>query len=233
MTRNIAAVLFDMDGLLLDTERVVQECFRQACTVFGLGNKDDVFYQCIGLRRADSRLVLERELGLLVDLTKFDEAWEGEILRRLKREVPVKRGAKALLQHLWTCDIPAVVATSTPTEIAVANLKIAGLIEYMTAVLGGEQVQNGKPDPEIYHKAAALVGMDAVNCAAFEDSDPGTHAAVRSGALTVQVPDRKPPSAKTLALGHLVVEDLLSGAAQIGLITEGFSMAGKASGGTT
>ena len=220
MQIDIGAVLFDMDGLLLDTEQVVLECFREACTVHGLLKKEAVFYQCIGLRRADSRLVLDRELGHLVDLERFDIEWENRIEARLSKQVPVKSGAEQLLQHLDELGVPAVVATSTPTDIAIANLKLAGLFEYMTAVLGGEQVQNGKPNPEIYQKAAGLTGHDAGDCAAFEDSDHGTLAAVRSGALTVQVPDLNPPSAETLELGHLVVADLLTGARLIGLIAE-------------
>ena len=89
---------------------------------------------------------------------------------------------------------------------------------YKRQVLGGEQVEHGKPDPEIYCKAAALVGHDPHKCAAFEDSDAGTLAAVRSGALTVQVPDLRPPSPQTVALGHVVAKDLYAGALRIGLI---------------
>ena len=65
MQRKISAVLFDMDGLLLDTERIVLDCFRQTCAGLGLSGMDHVFYQCLGSRRADSRLVLKRELGHL------------------------------------------------------------------------------------------------------------------------------------------------------------------------
>jgi HAD superfamily hydrolase (TIGR01509 family) len=220
MKRDICAVLFDMDGLLLDTESVVLECFREACTAQGLVDKEHVFYQCIGLRRADSRLVLDRELGNLIDLDRFDADWEHRIDARLSKQVPVKSGVEQVLQHLYKAGVPAVVATSTPTDIATANLKLAGLFDYMTAVLGGEQVEQGKPNPEIYLKAAGLAGCDAHECAAFEDSDPGTLAAVRSGALTVQVPDLRPPSVETLALGHLVVADLLTGARGIGLISD-------------
>jgi HAD superfamily hydrolase (TIGR01509 family) len=220
MKRDIYAVLFDMDGLLLDTESVVLECFREACTAQGLLDKEHVFYQCIGLRRADSRLVLDRELGNLIDLGRFDADWEHRIDARLSKQVPVKSGVEQVLQHLYKAGVPAVVATSTPTDIAIANLKLAGLFDYMTAVLGGEQVVQGKPNPEIYLKAAGLAGFDARECAAFEDSDPGTLAAVRSGALTIQVPDLRPPSVETLALGHLVVPDLLTGARRIGLISD-------------
>ena len=220
MKRDICAVLFDMDGLLLDTESVVLECFREACTAHGLVDKEYVFYQCIGLRRADSRLVLDRELGNLIDLGRFDADWQYRIDARLSKQVPVKSGVEQVLQHLYKAGVPAVVATSTLTDIATANLKLAGLLDYMTAVLGGEQVGQGKPNPEIYLKAADLAGCDVRVCVAFEDSDPGTLAAVRSGALTVQVPDLRQPSAETLALGHLVVADLLTGAHRIGLISD-------------
>jgi HAD superfamily hydrolase (TIGR01509 family) len=179
---------------------------------------DHVFYQCIGLRRADSRLVLERGLGHLVDLAEFDTSWETRIESRLADNVPVKPGAENLLQQLQDRGIPRVVATSTTSDVAIENLKTAGLYPLITTVLGGEQVENGKPDPEIYLKAAALAGHEPGDCAAFEDSDPGTLAAVRSGALTVQVPDLRPPSAQTLALGHVVADDLYAGALRIGLI---------------
>jgi HAD superfamily hydrolase (TIGR01509 family) len=181
-------------------------------------DKEHVFYQCIGLRRSDSRLVLDRELGNLIDLERFDADWEHRIDARLSKLVPVKSGVEQVLKHLHKAGVPAVVATSTPTNIATANLKLAGLFDYMTAVLGGDQVEQGKPNPEIYIRAAGLAGCEARECVAFEDSDPGTLAAVRSGALTVQVPDLRPPSIETLALGHLVVSDLLTGARCIGLI---------------
>ena len=218
MQRKISAVLFDMDGLLIDSERIVLDCFRQTCAGFGLSGMDQVFYQCLGLRRADSRRVLERELGHLLDLSQFQIAWETRIVSRLAHYVPVKPGAVMLLQQLKTLGIPTVVATSTTTEVAVENLKTAGLYALVSTVLGGEQVEHGKPDPEIYCKAAALVGHDPHNCAAFEDSDAGTLAAVRSGALTVQVPDLRPPSLQTVALGHVVAKDLYAGALHIGLI---------------
>ena len=114
--------------------------------------------------------------------------------------------------------IPCMVATSTRTDHALHHLQKAGIFDLVTHVVGGDQVTLGKPESEIYLKAAATAGFDAKDCAAFEDSDPGTLAAVRSGATTVQVPDLKPPSQKTLALGHVVAHDLLAGAQKIGLV---------------
>ena len=130
----------------------------------------------------------------------------------------MKSGAQELLSLLQSAGITRVVATSTRTQRALHHLQKAGIYDLVTHVVGGDQVSLGKPEPEIYLKAAATAGFDAQDCAAFEVSDPGTLAAVRSGATTVQVPDLKPPSQKTLALGHVVAHDLLTGAEKIGLI---------------
>ena len=212
------AVLFDMDGLLIDSEHQFFKSFLQTCAEFDLSNMEQVFYDCIGLRSADSRIVLQKALGHLVDLTAFNAAWGNRAEQQRSKNIPLKSGAQELLSLLQSARIPRVVATSTRTQHALHNLQKAGIYGLLTHVVGGDQVPLGKPEPEIYLKAAATAGFDAQDCAAFEDSDPGTLAAVRSGATTVQVPDLKPPSQKTLALGHVVAHDLLAGAQKIGLI---------------
>ncbi|XXK31703.1 HAD family hydrolase [Rhodobacteraceae bacterium nBUS_24] len=212
------AVLFDMDGLLLDSERQYLESFSQTCAQFDLSNMEQVFYDCIGLRSADSSIVLQKALGHLVDLAAFNAAWVEHAEQRRANNIPLKSGAQELLSLLQDAGIPRMVATSTRTQHALQHLQKAGIYDLITHVVGGDQVTLGKPEPEIYLKAAATAGFDANDCAAFEDSDPGTLAAVRSGATTVQVPDLKPPSQQTLALGHVVARDLLAGAQKIGLI---------------
>ena len=212
------AVLFDMDGLLIDSERQFFKSFLQTCAEFDLSNMQQVFYDCIGLRSADSAVVLQKALGHLVDLAAFNAAWDDRAEQQRSKSIPLKSGAQELLSLLQSAGIPRVVATSTRTQHALHHLQKAGIYDLVTHVVGGDQVSLGKPKPEIYLKAAATAGFDAQDCAAFEDSDPGTLAAVRSGATTVQVPDLKPPSQKTLALGHVVAHDLLTGAEKIGLI---------------
>ena len=212
------AVLFDMDGLLIDSERQFFKSFLQTCAEFDLPNMEQVFYDCVGLRSADSSIVLQKALGHLVDLTAFNAAWVEHAEQQRAKNIPLKSGAQELLSLLQDAGIPRMVATSTRTDHALHHLQKAGIFDLVTHVVGGDQVTLGKPEPEIYLKAAATAGFDAKDCAAFEDSDPGTLAAVRSGATTVQVPDLKPPSQKTLALGHVVAHDLLAGAQKIGLI---------------
>lgn len=212
------AVLFDMDGLLIDSERQFFKSFLETCTEFELPNMQQVFYDCIGLRSVDSSIVLQKALGPLVDLNAFNAAWGDRAEQQRAKGIPLKSGAHELLSLLKDAGRPCVVATSTRTAHAQLHLQKAGIYDLVTHVVGGDQVAKGKPEPEIYLKAAATAGFNAENCAAFEDSDPGTLAAVRSGATTVQVPDLKPPSQKTLALGHVVAHDLLTGAQKIGLV---------------
>jgi len=190
------AVLFDMDGLLIDSERQFFKSFLQTCAEFDLSNMEQVFYDCIGLRSADSAVVLQKALGHLVDLAAFNAAWDDRAEQQRSKNIPLKSGAQELLSLLQRAGIPRVVATSTRRQHALHHLQKAGIYDLLTHVVGGDQVSLGKPEPEIYLKAAATAGFDAQDCAAFEDNDPGTLAAVRSGATTVQVPDLKPPSQK-------------------------------------
>lgn len=211
-------VLFDMDGLLLDTERVCMECAVEVGYEYGLPDLSDVFFRMIGLRGAEGRPILETAIRGHIDHDTFVARWDGLISARLRKGIEVKPGVVELLQHLKQRGIGTAVATSTRTATACRHLERAGLAEFFDHIIGGDKVTNGKPDPEIYHKAAKALGLEAVDCIVFEDSDPGVLAGVRSGAKVVQVPDIKPPSADTVKLGHIIAPDLLEGARLVGLI---------------
>ena len=211
-------VLFDMDGLLLDTERVCLDCCVQIGIQHGLPDLTDVFIQMIGLRGIDSKPILEAALLGQVAHSIFLAQWDEMIDERLRTDIQVKPGAVELLEHLNRQGVSTAVATSTRTAAALQHLGSAGLVGFFDKVIGGDQVVKGKPDPEIYHKAAAELGHKAANCIVFEDSDPGVLAGVRSGAKVVQVPDIKAPSAETMKLGHIIAPDLLEGARLVGLI---------------
>ncbi len=215
---NYQGVMFDMDGLLLDTERLVVDAFGRTALGFNLDDIGDVGLQMIGLRRDSSAIILRHALNGRVDYDVFSAAWTADVSAVVAGGIALKSGVSELLKLLKAQGMPCVVATSSRTSLARHHLELSGIIGFFQYVVGGEQVPRGKPAPDIYHRAAEMIGLEARQCVAFEDSDPGATAAISSGAHTVQVPDLNQPSAQMRKKGHLIATDLLDGARQIGLI---------------
>jgi len=216
-----AAALFDMDGLLLDTERVYLRTFLQAAEDLRFpfpDGLDAIFRSMVGLRAKDSAQIMNEKLGVHVDVAAFNEAWSSHTVVALENEMPLRETVRETLQRVAEAKIPCAVATSTRTSFAIDHLERAGIAGFFDVVIGGEQVSKGKPAPEIYLRAAEALGVDVTKCAAFEDSNTGIRAAVASGALAVQIPDMVAPTDEVRALGHSIAPDLISAARHIGLI---------------
>ncbi|HTY48201.1 MAG TPA: HAD family phosphatase [Steroidobacteraceae bacterium] len=203
------AVIFDMDGLLLDSERIALEVFNETCGRFGFAPRTEVFVRCLGVNKETSRRVLEQALQGLADPVAFGRAWDEAYALRVAREpAPLKDGVTALLEHLQSLGVPAAVATSTATERARAKLGGAGILHHFREVVGGDQVRRSKPQPDIYLRAAMLLEVDPTRCLALEDSENGVRAAVAAGMTVVQVPDIVPPSEELRREGHVVLASL-------------------------
>lgn len=212
------AILFDMDGLLLDTEKVCLDSFVETRRLFSLSDSPDVFLRCVGVRRPECDQIIRESLFDQVEFQTFNEVWREKISAALRRDIPLKAGALQLVQILASKGYLMGVATSTQTELARSHLERTGLLSYFGGVIGGDLVQEGKPNPEVYHKIAEHLGVSAADCIAFEDSETGTRAAVASGARTIQIPDLIPPSADMLELGHVIASSLLEGASKVEII---------------
>ena len=210
--------LFDMDGLLLDTERLHFEAGTAAARELGLGDLSATLRRMIGVRALEGRALLEPALRGRATLAEFEALWSTRIERLVARGVPVRANVVELLTLLRERGTPCAVATSSRRASAEAALREANLRGFFATVTGGDDVIEAKPDPEIYLKAAASLGIRAADAVAFEDSEPGTRAAVASGATVVQVPDLVAPSEALLALGHVVAPDVLAGARTVGLV---------------
>lgn len=204
------AAIFDMDGLLLDTERICRDCFVQAGAQVGVTIDMDVYHTCIGNPEPITRAKLIAGHG---EDFPYEEIraiwWELYHEEAMSKPVPLKPGVESLLQNIADTNTPIALATSTRYNNALTKLGHAGLTDYFDIVVGGDQVTHGKPHPEIYLKAATDLGKSPEHCIAFEDSENGVRAALAAGLHVVQVPDLVSPSPELQAFGHTIVDSLL------------------------
>ena len=177
------AAIFDMDGLLIDSERAIMQAWIGAAREIGITLAASDYVQVIGKAKPESDAFL---VSLLGDEHAFRQVqvMAGAQLHAPAAgpRFPLKPGAKELLSALRAAGIPCAVASSSRVEEIKDRLGRVGVLDFFSSVSGGDEVRRGKPDPALYQLA-------------FEDSENGATAASRSGAQVVVVPDIKPPSA--------------------------------------
>jgi HAD superfamily hydrolase (TIGR01509 family) len=200
------AVVFDMDGLLLDSERLALVSFEAACTHFQLPDSPDVFQKLIGANAQLAKVVLREGFAGQIEPEVFDEVWQKRYLELVtERPIPLMPGVENLLATLKQMNMPMAVATSSKTAGAIYKLTAAGIYDYFQILVGGDQVENSKPKPDIFLRAAHKLNFESKHCLAFEDSENGVKAAHAAGMTVVQIPDLIQPSDDLLALGHIVL----------------------------
>jgi HAD superfamily hydrolase (TIGR01509 family) len=206
---NVAAVIFDMDGLLLDSETLARAAFDDTCGHFGLGEQTALFMQCVGTNQERGKHVLREGLRGKADDVAFGQHWNAKCVEYMSdAEIPLKTGAAELLQELKGAGVPMAVATSTSNPRATQMLQNAGMLQVFDAVVSGDQVTRSKPLPDIYLRAAELLGVRAGGCLALEDSENGVRSALAAGMTVIQVPDLVEPSDEVRELGHTILGSL-------------------------
>jgi len=202
------AILLDMDGLLLDTEKVAKRAFFYSCKKINFSCSDEEYAQLTGHGSVLRDKLLTSILPKDANITHFNQTWWEHFQEILNDEVPAKEGALEFLDYVNSRKIKIAVATSSYTQSAETLLTRAKLRSFIGFIVGGDQVRNAKPAPDIYLKAASCVNVSADSCIAFEDSDVGVMAAHAAGIPVIQIPDIKIPSEKCVALGHLIFDSL-------------------------
>lgn len=201
------AVLFDMDGLMLDSERAMLETWREAAIAENLAADDAVWLAMVGMHDRASLAHLSGHFGSDA-ATRLRDASYRLYDARVAAGLPRKRGLLELLDLLEAHGVPKAVATSTQRPRALAKLAASGLIERFAVVVAGSDVEHPKPAPDIYLLAARKLGVDIRRCVVLEDSEPGVRAALAAGATPIQVPDLVAPGEELRAFGHRIVASL-------------------------
>lgn len=204
-----SAVLFDMDGLMLDTERIALGLLADTAADLQLDWSDEAGLGMVGLNERDSDAWLTRYFGASYPVAKLRAAFNARYQTRIRTAaLPLRPGLSTLLDWLAGERLPCAVATSTRRTLAEEKLARAGIARHFVAIVGGDQVARGKPAPDIYLAAAAAVALPACACVALEDSETGLEAALAAGCQAILVPDLKPPSAQVRARGTPIAASL-------------------------
>ncbi len=210
MEKTVKAVLFDMDGVIFDSERALMSCWQEIGDRWGLGDMTAVYYDCIGVTYAATGEILRRAYGPDFSWERFREESTALYLERYGRgALPMKPGARELLSWLSGRGIPLALASSTPGPLVRRFLKNAGLLDFFTVLVTGDMISRSKPDPEIFLRACALLDVEPGEALVIEDSFAGVRAAFAGGMRPLMVPDMLPPDEEMRGKAERILPSLL------------------------
>lgn len=209
------AVVFDLDGTLIDTESLCNDAGLEACAALGFPVSPAFFESLAGIDDRTRAQLIEEHVGRPVELQAFLTEWDRLCTLRFARGVPVKDGAAELLGRLDAAGVPLALATSSRRGPAEEKLAACGLGRHFRTVVTFDDVAAAKPAPDPYLLAAERLGVAPARCLAFEDSETGARSAHAAGMTVVQVPDLHPTRG---AHAHHVAATLLEGALAAGLL---------------
>lgn len=204
------AVIFDMDGVIFDSEALVLACWKIIGESYGISGIDEVFRRCIGTNTAETKKIVQDYYGEDFDYEHFREKASVLFQEKTKEKgVPVKRGARELLSYLKINGYRIGLATSTRRVRAEEELEQAGLLKYFQTVVCGDMVSHSKPHPEIYELACSGMGLDPASVYAIEDSFHGVRSASAAGMKVIMVPDMIAPDEEMKELAWQIYPSLM------------------------
>lgn len=207
----IKALVFDMDGVLYDTEKVSLRNWMKIADEMGLPDMESTHTKCIGVNRNDGIHILKDCYGEEFDGEAFldhasrlmHEGWE-------KDGLPLMKGVIEILTYLKEKNIPVAICSSTRVPTILQHLKQTDMEEYFTEIIGGNMVEHSKPQPDIYLKACETLGFKPEECIGVEDSPNGIRSCHAAGLFTVMIPDLVQPTEELLSLCDRKEESLLT-----------------------
>ena len=203
-------VIFDMDGILFDTESLYIKCWVKIAEAFQLDNIEAVLKQCIGTNENKTKEILKAHYGEMFDLDFYHTKVKGQFLNYIEEHgMPMKQGVHELLLYLKENGYKIGLASSTKVEAVKSELKSAGISHYFEVIVGGDMVKESKPSPEIYLLACKELGVKPKEAIAIEDSLNGIRAAYAAGMKPIMVPDLVEPTQEVQEIFYQKFESLI------------------------
>jgi HAD superfamily hydrolase (TIGR01509 family) len=213
-----AAVIFDMDGLMFDTENLTIPLWEVAGKPFGYNLTREIVLRMVGISGERAQALLLEEFGADFPYEAIRDEFRVLVSKEIeKKGVPKKPGLMYLLDRLRAANIPLGVATSTRSPRAIDLLEKTGILDRFKALTCGEEISNGKPAPDIFLLAAKKLGQPPCNCVGFEDSTAGLMSLHAAGIRSVYIKDVLDPPEEVLATVWHRCNDLSEAAALFGL----------------
>ena len=191
--------IFDMDGLLFDTETMYQRAWTIIADEFGVARKPELGRACCGTC-GELTVRLVHECHPTVDAEAYIRRVIEYVREESEKHLPVMEGTREILQYFHAHGVRIATASSSRVELIEANLTKSGLRDYFDVVIGGDLVENGKPAPDIFLMAAERIDLPPADCYVFEDGYNGLRGAAVAGCAPVMIPDTMPPTDEMRAL---------------------------------
>ena len=201
-------IVFDMDGVLFDSEQLISRCWKEIGTKMGLPHIYETFLDCVGTTQVNTQQVFERAYpGVSYD--QFQEGCRAGFFGHVEAHgMPLKPGARELLHHLRQENWGIGLASSTRRVLVQSQLESVDLWRYFDQVVTGDQLERSKPAPDIYLMACRTLGVAPEQAWAVEDSYNGIRSSAAAGMRPIMVPDLLPPTPEMRQLSHIILPDL-------------------------
>ena len=185
--------IFDMDGTLFDTEKFYVKAWTELADFFGVERVQTLGIEMSGMNREQALLVLAKYYPQVDGQKYFDKVIE-TVSACMETDIELLPGAREILDYCRAQKVLMSVASGSPRSAIEKNLRRTGIREYFTAVVGGDEILNGKPAPDIFLLAAEQLNLSPAECYVFEDSFNGIISAHRAGCVPVMIPNQLEPS---------------------------------------
>ena len=209
--RKPAAVVFDMDGVIFDSERLILDIWDEIAEKYHIDDFREACLRCLGVNRATAERICLDKYGEDFPYDTYKKELSAIFHMRYDGgRLPVKKGVREILEALKEAGIPLAIASSTREAVVKQEISDAGLLAYFDKIICGDMVTHSKPHPQIFLRACEELGVCPRETVAFEDSFNGIRSAAAGGLRAIMIPDILQPTEEIRGLAEIVLPDLLA-----------------------